>query len=226
MSDQITDVKGLRDFYNEVYTTGDIRDSEKLYKWIIGLLRAQKGRKLLDIACGSGWSLKAGEEAGLKTYGLDISDEAVKKAKINAPESEIVAGDGENLPWPENSFDYVTCLGSLEHYLDPEKGMREIRRVLKDDGTALIMLPNSIAASSSEEWQVIERHGTKEEWRQLLEANGLRVMKVLRYNKYPEFFQPGTFKIKSVKKFITVSIIRYLSPFNLAQQFVYICIKS
>ena len=105
MPAQMTDAKELRDFYNGVYIKGDIHDSEKLYKWIIKLLRAEKGKKLLDIACGSGWLLKAAERAGLSTYGLDISDEAVKKAKMNALDSEITAGDGEDLPWPDNSFE-------------------------------------------------------------------------------------------------------------------------
>jgi len=235
MDAQVTDREGLRNFYNNVYAKGDIRDNEKLYKWIVKLLRAQRGRKLLDIACGGGWLLKAAERAGLKTYGLDISDEAVKRAKANAPDSEVTAGDGENLPWPSGSFDYVTSLGSLEHYLSPERGMREINRVLKGDGIAIIMLPNShqfgeflkvlFTGRSSDKWQVVERHATVTQWKELLEVNGLRVTKIRRYNKYPEFFQPGTFKIKSVKKFITTFIIRYLSPFNLAQQFVFICRK-
>ena len=130
MAEQITNTEGLRNFYNDVYAKGDIHDNVKLYRWIVRLLKPQAGKvppqrekKLLDIACGIGLLLKAGEDAGLKTSGLDISDEAVKHAKRNSPESEVVAGDGENLPWPEGSFDYVTSLGSLEHYLGPEKGI-------------------------------------------------------------------------------------------------------
>jgi ubiquinone/menaquinone biosynthesis C-methylase UbiE len=236
MQAQISDAKNLRDFYNDVYAKGDIRDNEKLYKWIVKLCEPQPDRKLLDIACGIGLVLKAGEDAGLKTYGLDISDEAVKRARAISPKSELVVGDGENLPWPEGSFDYVTSLGSLEHYLDPEKGMREISRVLSGSGTAIVMLPNScqfgeiikviFTGRSSEEWQAVERHGTIKQWKESLENNGLRVIKIYGYNKYPEFFKPGTRKIKSLRKYFITLFFRYLTPFNLAQQFVYICRKG
>lgn len=191
---------------------------------------------MLDIGCGSGWLLKEAEKIGLETYGLDISNKAVERAKINAPNSEILVGDGENLPWSDNYFDYVSCLGSLEHYVNPERGVKEIQRVLNSEGTAIIMLPNAyqlgdilkvlFTGTSSEKWQAIERHATKNQWKGFLEENVLKVIKILKYNKYPELFQKGTFKIKSIKKFIIASLIRYFSPFNLAQQFVYVCRKK
>lgn len=233
MQTQVSGKKGLRDFYNDVYAKGDIRDNEKLYKWIVKLCGPQPGKKLLDIACGIGLVLKAGEEAGLKTYGLDISDEAIKRAKAVSPGSELVVGDGEDLPWPDGSFDHVTSLGSLEHYLDPEKGVREISRVMSADGTAVIMLPNSYAfgeiikalftGKSSDEWQAVERHATVNQWKEMLEKNGLKVIRTKGYNKYPEFFKPGTRKVKSLRKYLVTCFFRYLTPFNLAQQFVYIC---
>ncbi|MEK7747134.1 MAG: hypothetical protein AAB576_10740, partial [Elusimicrobiota bacterium] len=67
---------------------------------------------------------------------------------------------------------------------------------------------------------------SREEWRLFLERNGLRVTAVHRYNKYAELFTPGAWwKIKSLRKFAERMVIRYLSPFNLAQQFVYLCRK-
>ncbi len=236
MSTVISDTKGLKDFYNGVYAKGDIRDNEKLYRWIVKLCDPKPGNKLLDIACGIGLVLKAGNESGLRTCGLDISDEAIKRAKAISPESELVVGDGENLPWPDGSFDHVTSLGSLEHYLDPEKGMREIARMLKPGATAVVMLPNSYSfgeiiqvaftGKSSDEWQAVERHATVLQWKDLLGKNGLRVRRIKGYNKYPEFFKPGTRKIKSLRKFIITCFFRYLTPFNLSQQFVYICEKK
>jgi len=235
MTNQTIGKEELRRFYNDVYSKGDIRDNEKLYKWVIKLLRVQKEKKLLDIACGGGWLLKAAEESGLKTSGLDISEEAVKRAKMNAPHSEILSGDGQDLHWQDNHFDYVTCLGSLEHYINPEIGAKEIRRVLATEGTAIVMLPNSFqleeifkvlfTGEGSTQWQIVERLATKKEWKNLLEKCGLTVTKIFRYNKYPEFFVPGTYKIKSIRKFLIASSIRYLSPFNFAQHFVYVCKK-
>lgn len=184
----------------------------------------------------SGWLLREAGKFGLKIYGLDISSEAVKNAKENAPDSEILTGNGEDLPWPDNYFDYAASLGCLEHYLNPERGAKEIQRVLNPDGTAIIILPNRyqfgdilkvlFIGGGYEEWQIIERSATKKQWKDFLEENGLKVIKILKYNKYPEFLQKGTFKVKSIRKFITVNLIRYLAPFNLAQQFVYVCKKK
>lgn len=228
----------IRVFYDGVFAAGEIRDNELLYHWIVRLLRPRRGARLLDVACGSGWLLHAAARAGLQTAGLDISPKAVEKARAFVPGAEVVAGDGEHLPWPDASFDYVTCLGSLEHYLHPDQGVREIARVMKPGGAAAVMLPNSypfadllkLAFSGRVEepdWQIVERHAAREEWRRFLEANGLRVTAVHRYNKYPELFTPGTpWKIKSLRKFFTRAFIRYLAPFNLAQQFVYLCERA
>lgn len=233
MSEQTINKEELQRFYDGVYAKGDIRDNERLYRWILNLLHPEKNKRLLDIGCGSGWLLREAERLSLKTYGIDISCEAVKRAKANAPNSEVSVGDGEKLPWPANYFDYVSSLGSLEHYISPEKGVREIQRILRPDGIAVIMLPNAyqfgeifkvlFTGRGSEQWQAVERHLTKNQWKEFLEGNGLKVIKILKYNKYPEFFQAGTFKIKSIRKFIATSLIRYLSPFNFSQQFVYIC---
>ncbi len=235
MFNQATE-KELQKFYDDVYEKGDIRDNGKLYRWIARLFQPQKDRKFLDIACGGGWLLKEAEKFGLKTYGLDISANAVEKARINAPKAEILVGNGEDLPWADNYFDYVSCLGSIEHYINPEIGIQEIQRVLDSEGTAIIILPNVyefgevlkalFTGKNSEQWQIIERRATKKQWKELLEKNGLKVTRIFKYNKYPEFFQEGTFKVKSIRKFIITTLIHYLSPFNLAQQFVYFCKKA
>lgn len=236
MPNEVMKEEKLKEFYDSVYLTGDIRDNTKLYAWIMRLLRPSQGKKFLDVGCGGGWLLREAEKYGLKTHGLDISSEAVKRAKKIAPNSAIVSGDGENLPWPDDYFDYVASLGCLEHYINPDNGAGEIHRVLNAGGTAVIILPNRyqlgdilkalFTGKGHEEWQAIERDATKEQWREFLEKNGLRVLKNFKYNKYPEFFQEGSFKIKSIRKLIVTTLIRYLSPFNLAQQFVYLCEKK
>ncbi len=227
----------LKKFYDNVYKESDIRDNDKLYNWAIKLLAPVPGKTFLDIACGGGWMLAAAENKKLKTFGLDISSNAVEKSRKVSPDSEITVGSGEKLPWPGNNFDYVSCLGSIEHYIHPEIGIQEISRVLKDGGTCIVMLPNKFffldiikvlfsGDSSEEEWQIIERRSTKAGWHRFLEENGLKVKKIYKYNKYPELFKPGTWKMKSIKKFFIVSFIRYFTPLNFAWQFIYVCQKG
>lgn len=236
MSDKTITTEELRRFYDSVFATGDIHDNDKLYHWIVRLLKPKPGLRLLDVACGGGWLLRAAAQTGLEPHGLDISIKAVEKSKKLVPNAEVVAGDGEHLPWPEDYFDYVTCLGSLEHYLHPEIGVQEIARVMKSDGLACIMLPSKyqlgeiikvlFTGDCSGGWQAIERSGTREQWKRLLQENGLAVTKACRYNKYPELFVPGSpWKVKSIRKFLITTFFRYCTPFNLSLQFVYLCRK-
>ena len=96
-----------------------------------------------------------------------------------------------------------------------------------------MLLPNSFylgnilkvlfKGKTEEQWQIQERLLTKEQWRILIERNGLIVKKIYGYNKYPELFQEGTFKIKSIKKYIMTLLMKYLCPVNLSCQFLYVC---
>ncbi|MCX6818596.1 MAG: class I SAM-dependent methyltransferase, partial [Candidatus Aenigmarchaeota archaeon] len=97
---------------------------------------------LLDVACGNGHFLKEAEKR-VTCFGIDVSDVAVARAKKNATKSDIRRGQGEKLPYKDNYFDYVTCIGSLEHFINMEKGLSEMRRVMKPNAIANILVPNS-----------------------------------------------------------------------------------
>ena len=96
------------------------------------------GKRILDIACGEGSFLQCLQGKGLATYGTDISQKAVEIARGLNPESHILVADGEYLLWEDNCFDYVTCLGNLEHFPNPDKGLKEIARVLKSSRLSII----------------------------------------------------------------------------------------
>ncbi len=79
-------------------------------------------------------------------FGLDISTNVAKQALSvsgdgNGNASFIVA-DVRDIPCSDESFDYVYSMGTLEHFPDYETGVREIYRVLKTGGTAVIGVPN------------------------------------------------------------------------------------
>ena len=140
------------------------------------------------------------------------------------------------MPFPDGAFDYVTSLGSLEHYRRIDQGLREMARVLKPDGLACIMVPNVFwlgdvlevlwRGERSSAFQVIERHGTRRGWQALLETHGFVVERTRRYNKPYPLFEPSTWKVKSVRKFLWRGMFNALCPFNLSLEFVYLCRKS
>lgn len=102
--------------------------------------------RLLDLACGDGKHIPALREQGWNVFGLEPSPAMIDKAKATFAEagtrSELLRAIGEVLPFQDEIFDRVLCESSLDHFANPAEGMREIARVLKPDGTAVIGIVN------------------------------------------------------------------------------------
>lgn len=227
------------DDYNRIYESSGIRANSAYYRWLISLLRPKDGSRLLDVSCGEGVFLKefAKRVRGARVCGLDISDKALARSNANVASGYLVNADGQYIPFADEKFDCVSCLGSLEHYLDPEKGMQELCRVGKQNALFCIVLPNSVSidflmhvvkngTKPVEDFQIIERTATRKEWEALLEKNGFKVIKTYGSNLWPELFQEGTFKIKSIGKYLQRKLIKAFCPVNLAREFVFICRKK
>src|SRR5213593_5244425 len=125
----------LREQYDRWHDDAEAADDDPRQRkhddWILGLLSPRPGSLLLDVACGRGSFLRYAADRGLEVAGIDISPVAIEAARRRlGADVDLRVGSGENLPFDDDSFDYVTCLGSLEHYIDPEQGAREIARVL------------------------------------------------------------------------------------------------
>ena len=92
------------------------------------------------MGCGTGFliDLLAGQRKA-RYCGLDLSDEMIRVAnRKTIPGAEFVSGSADKLPWPDESFDIVTCSQSFHHYPYPEKAMREAKRVLKKGGLYIL----------------------------------------------------------------------------------------
>ena len=134
--------QAVQAFYDRTYRDQGLADPSRLYRWIVKLLRPIPGRVLLDVACGEGDLLHYAHQAQLVPMGIDLSPEAIRRASTRCPQAKLSVGDGAQLPFPNAAFDYVTSLGSLEHYRDMEQGLEEMARVLTSDGLACSMVPN------------------------------------------------------------------------------------
>jgi ubiquinone/menaquinone biosynthesis C-methylase UbiE len=203
------------------------------YPIFLNYLKAEEGKKLLDIGCGTGYLLKAAEEKGLIVYGIDISEEAVNIAKEIAKKSIITVNEAENLKFKDNLFDYITCLGSLEHFIDIEKAIKEILRVSKNDAVILIMVPNKDYIF----WKFKKTKGTDQQeinemlldlktWEKFLMKNGLLINKIYQdkwFMKEIKIF--SSFNPYSVIKRIILKSIGKILPLKYAYQFIFICNK-
>jgi SAM-dependent methyltransferase len=101
----------------------------------------------LDIGCGSGVATRfIGERAGAaKIVGVDISERAVAEARRTGIDARQVNVDAESLPFEPGSMDAVHCGEVIEHVVDTDRLLDEIKRVLSPDGVCVLSTPNLAA---------------------------------------------------------------------------------
>jgi SAM-dependent methyltransferase len=118
---------------------------------ILGEIDLAGSPQILDIGCGTcvfGFRIAALSPSS-SIFCVDLSHEMAQRAKTKrdgmrrlAEETgtvRITLADSEHLPFTDNSIDYVTCANSFHHYPHPEGVVREMHRVLKPGGTALVV---------------------------------------------------------------------------------------
>jgi ubiquinone/menaquinone biosynthesis C-methylase UbiE len=103
-----------------------------------------RGKHVLDIAVGTGFSAVTYARAGAVVTGIDITDYAILQTKKNFElrglTGTILKMDAQTLDFPDNTFDFVSAHGCLMHMPDTERAVREIFRVLKPGGRIYVWM--------------------------------------------------------------------------------------
>jgi 2-polyprenyl-3-methyl-5-hydroxy-6-metoxy-1,4-benzoquinol methylase len=105
--------------------------------------RYVKGKRVLDIACGTGYGSRMLHLAGASTVvGVDICPETVQYARKHYSEAnvEFVCADAEQFEWPD-LFDVVVCFETIEHVPHPDKLLDCLRSLLVAEGDLLLSVP-------------------------------------------------------------------------------------
>ena len=120
-------------------------------------LELEKFNSMLDVGCGAGHWTRTLSPYLKKNAAITAVDSDPKWFKDNKELSDyfldryqdfkLTKGDAQNLPFPDNSFELVTCQTVLIHVPFPEKAIKEMKRVLKPGGTLLCVEPNNIVQS-------------------------------------------------------------------------------
>jgi len=138
------DIAGKYDFLNRFLSAGtDIGWRKKALKQ----LESIDAKKLLDVATGTAdVAIMAAKQLKLtKIIGIDISDGMLdvgrqKIVKANLQNTiELLNGDSEAINFPDNTFDAVTVAFGVRNFEDLEKGLSEIKRVLKPTGKLVVL---------------------------------------------------------------------------------------
>ena len=113
------------------YGGSSMRTTSQAYSAILDSLGDLRGRDLLEVASGTGHLAAEALERGAKYIGLDVASAMVELARKNTPGADFRVGDGEALPFADESFDAALCSFGLLHMPQPENAMAEIARVLR-----------------------------------------------------------------------------------------------
>ncbi len=116
------------------------------------LLGIRDGERVLDVGCGEGrHSWGACKTANCLVYALDIEVGGLNKARYVFQDMDkrgesrgrwiLIKGDTTSLPFKDATFDKIICSEVLEHIPDDQQSIRELVRVLKDDGKIAISVP-------------------------------------------------------------------------------------
>ena len=186
---KVTAREDVKQFYDTKYYGSEQKESRLPWhmRVIADRLGSLKGQQVLDVACGSGGWLAELASRGASVAGMDISTRAIEACAARLPQADLKNGVAEALPFGDARFDLVTCLGSLEHFLDQPKALEEMRRVAKADARFLILVPNAGFLTRrlglySGTGQVAIRETVRPivEWRTLLADAGLVVSAIWR----------------------------------------------
>ncbi|MFD6494394.1 class I SAM-dependent methyltransferase [Streptomyces sp. NPDC059944] len=142
---------GLRDFYEDPavpVASGTARTLRQARMLATALGPATSGaRTVLDIGCGDGTAAQAAAPllAGHRVVGVDWSQDALRRARTRVPYAVRGELTGGGLPFAPASADAVLFSEVVEHLVDPDGALDEIRRVLRPGGHLMLSTPNLAA---------------------------------------------------------------------------------
>jgi len=145
MTDRDPRFTDIRDFYdNEYYADNSGAEGVPWHtRRVAGRLGPLDGRVVLDVACGTGEWLAELASRGAGISGIDLSTRAIDRCVARWPGGDFKVGPAETLPWADNTFDLITCMGSLEHFVDKPAALAEMHRVARPGGQFLVLVPNA-----------------------------------------------------------------------------------
>ncbi len=107
-------------------------------------MKGLQGKNVLDIACGTGVLTEQFVRMGANVTAIDLTPKAVeltkKRLALYGLVANVIEGDAQEMPFADNTFDYVCAWGCLMHMPRTEKAISEIHRVLKPGGKGLAMM--------------------------------------------------------------------------------------
>jgi ubiquinone/menaquinone biosynthesis C-methylase UbiE len=119
--------------YDERYAGIQRKKYEVVKKYL-----PKRAERILDLGCGTGIFFEELTGWGGLVVGIDSSVKMLGIARKRAGGASLVCADADHLPFKDGSFDVVVSITLLQNVPKPEETMKEIARVLKPGGVAIV----------------------------------------------------------------------------------------
>ena len=191
------------DRYDPKTTAGHSFNARKVR--VLEMLQRARPGVLLDVGCGPGVAVAEIAGRGFDFYGVDIAERMIDVCRARFPKIDpkhFSVGRIQDLEFPDRFFDVILCIGVVEYLEDDGEAIREMARVLKPGGVAIISLPNK--RSPFVTWhraiykpvvrtlnrlrgrrppeELVHREYVEREYFELLRRNGLTPREAVYYN--------------------------------------------
>ncbi len=143
IKDKLRDYHYVFELYNDnIYNYILFLDHKFAYDYVTKQIN--RNSSVLEIGCGDGYGTSYLAKHFKYVEAIDISEDAIKKAKAiyKLDNCTFKSYPGKKLNYPDNFFDAVVSLQVIEHVKDVKLYLKEIKRVLKDDGVFIISTPS------------------------------------------------------------------------------------
>ncbi|TYS64218.1 methyltransferase domain-containing protein [Bacillus infantis] len=151
---KITDYTNIAERYDKnQFRTDEIRLDNELEEYIESNRKPEY--QVLDLSCGTGLYLEKQINAfsglNISWHGLDLSDQMLNKAREKVIYATFVKANAENMPYPSETFDFISNNYAFHHYSNKGQALSEIYRILMKGG---IYKLHNIAVHDMPDWWV------------------------------------------------------------------------
>lgn len=116
----------------------------EVHETVLSLLANEKRGRLLDAAAGEGALTKELLKLGFEVHPVDKDTSIFEVQEVECEKIDL----NTKLPYPDDSFDYITSVETIEHLWNPYGAVQEFHRILRNGGKLILTTPNILTAFS------------------------------------------------------------------------------